>query len=94
MKVFKFDTQIGKKGEQVADIFRPCATGGYVYNDDVKLPGHNKATTKWAVINEAENLKGNLVEFDFPVCFCMGQFSCGTEDPIWEWFVLLPKKAA
>jgi hypothetical protein len=90
MKVFKFNTVTGTKGEQVADISRPDATGAYVYNDAIKVPT-NTANTKWAVIQRAEDRRGNEIKFDFPVCFCTGEWFAGS-DSSWEWYVLLPKK--
>jgi hypothetical protein len=93
MKVFKYDVSRSQKGDFIEDIQRPHSTGGYVVGSDVTPPRHNTATHSWRVIGDAgyNHNKPNLA-YPFPVCFCMGQFSCGTEAPIWEWVILLPAK--
>ena len=95
MKVFKYDISRSQKGDFIEDIQRPHSTGGYVVGSDVTPPRHNTATTSWRVIGDAgyNHNKPNLA-YPFPVCFCMGQFTCGTEAPIWEWVILLPRKPA
>jgi hypothetical protein len=93
MKVFKFDVSRSAKGDFIEDIARPHSTGGYVQGSEATPPRHNKATHSWRVIGDAgyNDSRPNL-SYPFPVCFCMGQFSCGTEAPIWEWVILLPTK--
>jgi hypothetical protein len=89
MKVFKFDVSTSQKGEFIEDIARPHATGSYAQG--ATPPRHNKATHSWRVIGDAGyNDSRPALSYPFPVCFCMGQFSCGTEAPIWEWVILLP----
>ena len=90
MKVFKYDVSRSQKGELIGEIARPHATGGVV-EGKATPPRHNKATHSWRVIGDAgyNDSRPNL-SYPFPVCFCMGQFSCGTEAPIWEWVILLP----
>ena len=90
MKVFKYDISRSVKGEQIADIGRPCATGAYVRGSDVTPPRHNPNTHQWSVIRMAEDKQGNPIKFPFPVCFCTGQLTCGTEAPVWDWVILLP----
>jgi hypothetical protein len=93
MKVFKFDISRSAKGEFIEDIARPHSTGGIVAGM-VTPPRHNKATHSWRVIGEAGyNTNRPALSYPFPVCFCMGQFSCGTEAPIWEWVILMPAPA-
>jgi hypothetical protein len=90
MKIFKYDVSRSAKGELIGEIARPHATGGFV-EGKATPPRHNKATHSWRVIGDAgyNDSRPNL-SYPFPVCFCMGQFSCGTEAPIWEWVILLP----
>ena len=94
MKVFKFDVSRSAKGDFIEDIARPHSTGGFV-EGVATPPRHNKATHSWRVIGDAgyNDSRPNL-SYPFPVCFCMGQFSCGTEAPIWEWVILMPRKIA
>jgi hypothetical protein len=94
MKVFKYDVSRSAKGDFIEDIARPHATGGFV-EGKATPPRHNKATHSWRVIGDAgyNDSRPNL-SYPFPVCFCMGQFRCGTEDPIWEWVILLPATPA
>jgi hypothetical protein len=90
MKVFKYDVSRSAKGDFIEDIARPHSTGGIV-EGKITPPRHNKATHSWRVIGEAGyNTNRPALSYPFPVCFCMGQFRCGTEDPIWEWVILLP----
>jgi hypothetical protein len=93
MKVFKYDVSRSAKGDLIGEIARPHATGGFV-EGKATPPRHNKATHSWRVIGDAgyNDSRPNL-SYPFPVCFCMGQFRCGTEDPIWEWVILLPTPA-
>ena len=93
MKVFKFDVSRSAKGELIGEIARPHSTGGIV-EGKITPPRHNKATHSWRVIGEAgyNDSRPNL-SYPFPVCFCMGQWSCGTEAPIWEWVILMPTLA-
>jgi len=94
MKVFKFDVSRSAKGDFIEDIARPHSTGGIV-EGKITPPRHNTATHSWRVIGEAGyNTNRPNLSYPFPVCFCMGQFSCGTEAPIWEWVILMPRKIA
>jgi hypothetical protein len=93
MKVFKYDVSRSAKGDLIEDIARPHSNGATVHT--VNLPRHNTATHSWRATNDAgyNDSRPNL-SYPFPVCFCMGQFRCGTEDPIWEWVILMPRKIA
>jgi hypothetical protein len=91
MKVFKYDVSRSQKGEFVEDIPRPHSQGATI-EGLVNLPRHNPRTTSWRVADSAGyNTSRPNLDYPFPVCFCVGQFSCGTEAPIWEWVILLPK---
>lgn len=94
MKVFRFDPLTGKRCEQVADIAAPSATGAYIYDDSIKLP-ESTGTTQWAAIRRAEDRRGNLISFPFPVCFCTGEHfaSMDRTDGTWWWFALIPSEA-
>ena len=94
MKVFKFDVSRSAKGELIGEIARPHSQGATV-EGAINLPRFNRATHSWRAIYDAgyNDSRPNL-SYPFPVCFCVGQFSCGTEDPIWEWVILLPRKPA
>lgn len=91
MKIFKYDVSRSQKGEFIGDIPRPHSQGATIQGV-VNLPRHNTATHSWRVADSAgyNDSRPNL-SYPFPVCFCMGQFSCGTEPPIWEWVILLPQ---
>ena len=92
MKVFKYDISRSQKGDFIEDIARPHSTGGIV-EGKITPPRHNTATHSWRVIGEAGyNTNRPNLSYPFPVCFCMGQFTCGTEAPIWEWAILMPAK--
>jgi hypothetical protein len=93
MKVFKFDPATGKRGELVADIPRPCATGGAAAG--VVLPS-NTDTINWWAIKSAEDRQGNPISFPFPVCFCTGEHfaSMDRSDGCWWWYALIPQEVA
>jgi len=90
MKVFRFDPATGKRGELVADIARPCATGAAAQG--VKLPASTN-TTQWWAINSAEDRRGQPITFPFPVCFCTGEWfaSMDHSDGCWHWYALIPQ---
>jgi hypothetical protein len=41
------------------------------------------------VATEAFGRNNERIEFDRPVCFCLGQWTAGT-DTTWQWYALLP----
>jgi len=88
MKVFTYDTATGSKGEQIADIQPPCGLRNLKLAK-CRLPS-SRSDTQWAVATAAEDKSNNLIEFDQAVCFCLGQFTAGT-DTHWQWYVLLPQ---
>ena len=88
MKVFEFDPATGRRGAQIGDIQVPSALGN---------PGMAKCTlpraardTRWSVATEAFDRNNERIEFDRPVCFCMGQWTAG-EETTWHWYALLPQ---
>ena len=91
MKVFKFDPATGKRGELVADIPRPCATGAAAQG--VTLPANTHNSSWWA-ITKAEDRQGNPIVFPFPVCFCTGEWfaSMDRSDGCWHWYALIPQE--
>jgi hypothetical protein len=88
MKVFKFDPATGKRGEQISEVPRFFAYSN-MGGASCVLPKHSKDTT-WSVATKVEDRQGNEVTFAEPVCFCMGQMTCGS-DTNWEWIAYLPK---
>lgn len=45
---------------------------------------------KWSIATRVEDRNSREVTFDRPVCFCLGQFTAGTETT-WEWVAYLPE---
>lgn len=88
MKVFKFDPATGKRGEQISDIQRFFAYSN-MGGATCALP-KSAADSTWTIATKVEDRQGNEVKFNEPVCFCMGQMTCGT-DTTWEWVAYLPK---
>lgn len=92
MKVFKYDVSRSQKGDFIEDIPRPHSQGATIQGSEVSLPKFNPKTHDWRITNSAGyNDNRPNISYPFPVCFCTGQFTCGTEDPIWEWVILLPQ---
>ena len=87
MKVFEFDPSTGKRGDQIADIQRP----DFLRNTGMAKCALPRAArdTQWAVATEAFGRNNERIEFDRPVCFCLGQWTAGT-DTTWQWYALLP----
>ena len=88
MKVFKFNPATGERGEQIFEVQRFSAYSNMDRATCV-LPKNTHDTT-WTVVSKVEDRRGNEVKFDEPVCFCMGQMTCGT-DTNWEWLAYIPK---
>lgn len=88
MKIFKFDPTTGKRGEQISDIQRFFSYSNMAGASCV-LP-KNAKDTNWQVATKVEDRQGNEVKFTEPVCFCMGQMTCGS-DTSWEWIAYLPQ---
>lgn len=87
MKVFEFDPVTGRRGAQIADIAAPqfVANPGFA---KCKLP---KATrdSDWRVATLATGKNNEAIVFDRPVCYCLGQWTAGT-DTTWQWVAHLP----
>ena len=88
MKVFKFNPATGERGEQISEVQRFSAYSNMDRATCV-LPKNTHDTT-WTVVTKVEDRRGNEFKFDEPVCFCMGQMTCGT-DTNWEWLAYIPK---
>lgn len=88
MKIFAYDPNTAKRGEQIGEMPRIHA---YSNRDrkTCKLPRHN-SDTQWTIATSLEDRNCQPVQFEQPVCFCLGQFTCGT-DTSWEWVVYLPE---
>ncbi len=87
MKVFEFDPSTGKRGAQIDDVQRP----EFLRNPEMAqcvLP-KGQRDTDWFVATEAFDRNNKRVVFDRPVCFCLGQFTAGS-DTTWQWYALLP----
>ncbi len=87
MQVFHYDVQSGTKGEFIGH-FPYCHA---VSNPDmviISLPV--RKNQDWVVGTRAQYLDCSPMIFDVPVCFCLGELTCGT-DSSWNWVVLLPK---
>lgn len=86
MKVFHFDPSTGKRGELIE-------VRGMAYSTSnpqglrAKLPKANDQD--WSVATEAADHNGQPIKYQIPVCFCLGQLTCGT-DTSWHWVALLP----
>lgn len=88
MKLFKFDTVSGKRGEFIADV-EYCHGCGNRQGASATLP--KVYGQEWMVATEASNRKGEqYINYPFAVCFCLGKFSCG-DTSAWDWVVLLPR---
>jgi hypothetical protein len=89
MKIFKYDISRSAKGDLIGEIARPHSQGSDIHN--VNLPRHNTTTHSWrATYGAGYNDSRPNLSYPFPVCFCVGQVSRGTESPIWEWVILMP----
>ena len=86
MQIFHFDPLTGTKGELIGH-FPYCHATSNAPGLRAKLPVSKVA--EWRVATRAEYLDGSPIRFDFPVCFCLGEFRCGT-DSAWHWVALLP----
>lgn len=89
MKVFEFDPATGRRGAQIADIPRPTALSNINMARCV-LPKHAKDVS-WSIATRMYRDGQPMTEFyDRPVCFCLGQFTAGT-DTTWQWYALIPE---
>jgi hypothetical protein len=88
MKVFKFNPTTGKRGDLISEVARFCAYSN-MEGASCVLPKNTNDTT-WNVASKVEDRQGNEVKFTEPVCFCLGQMTCGT-DTSWEWIAYIPK---
>jgi len=88
MKVFEFDPTTGKRGQLICEMPR---FHGYSNMKGAKcaLPKHG-SDTQWSIATRVEDRNSREVTFDRPVCFCLGQFTAGT-DTTWEWVAYLPE---
>lgn len=88
MKVFKFNPTTGKRGDLISEVARFCAYSN-MSGISCVLPKNTNDTT-WSVASKVEDRQGNEVKFTEPVCFCLGQMTCGT-DTSWEWIAYIPE---
>ena len=86
MQIFHFDPETGTKGEPIGH-FPYCHATSNVQGRTAKLPVSK--TAEWRVATRAEYLDGSPTRFDFPVCFCLGELTCGI-GRAWHWIALLP----
>lgn len=89
MKVFEFDPATGRRGAQIADIPRPHALTNHNMARCV-LPRSGRDTS-WSVATMMyHNGEPDTQFHGRPVCFCLGQFTAGT-DTTWQWYALIPE---
>lgn len=88
MKVFHFDPETGQKGELIGDI-PYCHQTGNASGVRPRLPARHGQ--EWRAADHAAYLDGSPIRFDFPVCFCLGELTRGT-DRAWHWIVLIPTR--
>jgi hypothetical protein len=100
MKVFKYDTTTGTKGEMIGEIPRADGMGliwsaeerKYISYPHVVMPRHPNHE-EWAVFGKASNRDG-AITYDEPVCFCIGQLGSEWDwqnnEARWNWTILMP----
>lgn len=87
MQVFKFNPVNGVRGEQIGNVdVRGCSNMEMV---SCSLPAA-RSDASWRIATKLEGRDGQSINFDEPVCFCLGQFTCGQDAPEWHWVVYLP----
>lgn len=87
MKVFEFNPSTGKRGAFLEEMNRPDAIGNPA-GVRCKLPVMPDA--QWIVATELSDRNNKPMAFDRPVCFCLGQWTAGT-DTHWQWVAYLPQ---
>lgn len=88
MKVFHFDPVTGKRGAFIENTLFAHALAN-PEGATATLPRSPDAF--WTVATSAQDRSGKPIAYDFPVCFCTGFFTAGT-DSAWHWHALLPAK--
>jgi hypothetical protein len=91
MKVFEFDPATGRKGALIGESIRPDAVSNRS-GRSCALP-KAKRDENWMVATTLADRRNHPITFDRPVCFCLGQFTAGT-DTAWEWVAFLPEDKA
>ena len=86
MQVFHYDPKTAQKGELIGHV-PYCHAAQNKSGVRIKLPV--RAGQDWLAVDHAEYLDGSPIRFDFPVCFCLGELKCDT-DQAWHWVVLMP----
>ena len=86
MKVFEFNPSTGERGSLIAEIARPDSVGN-ISRKSCILP--KMVDANWMVADELKDRNNRPITFDRPVCFCLGQWTAGT-DTAWEWVAYLP----
>lgn len=86
MKVFHFDPQTGRRGAYIENAPVACQLSN---PDGAKATLPYGKDTQWAVATMASTRDGTPIMYDFPVCFCVGLLTAGT-DSAWHWYALLP----
>lgn len=89
MKVFAFDPTTGKKGDYLMDSFSPHFLSNM---DRVSCTLPKWPDSDWMVATKMTDRNNKEIKFDRPVCFCMGQWTAGT-DTAWQWVAYIPNVA-
>lgn len=87
MKVFAFNPDTGVKGELLCEIGLAHAVSN-PERQSCQLPPVQEGV-EWAVATRASDINDKPIQFNQPVCFCLGKWWAGT-DGFWHWIVLLP----
>ena len=77
MKVFKFNPETGKRGEQITEIKRPESMSYDYDRTDVVVPSRRETKdgdfVEWRVVDLARDRNGQDIDLgDDWVCFCTG----------------------
>jgi hypothetical protein len=88
MRVFHYNPETAQKGALIGDIPYAHATSNKSGVNPL-LPV--RAGQDWRAADHAAYLDGSPLRFDTPVCFCLGEFTCGT-DRAWHWVALVPAR--
>lgn len=106
MKVFEFNPETGRRGEQIGNSKRINWTGcgidylannGYVEKINYRKPS-DTATEEWTCHEDAGKTivgKNGLEDVSYLsdkwICFCSGKYEVGHGKEVWEWVILPPK---